>query len=45
MYCEYAGCICMVCLQIEGACEDCELREPGRYIQESVFKPLKEVSS
>lgn len=32
----------MVCLQIEGACEDCELRESGLYIQESVCKPLKE---
>lgn len=25
-YCEWAGCVCVVCCQIEHACEDCELR-------------------
>lgn len=26
MYCQYSECECIVCLQIEGACEECELK-------------------
>ena len=26
MYCQYAGCECIVCEQVSGACADCKLR-------------------
>ena len=29
IYCEWAGCVCVVCCQIEGACIDCDLRLEG----------------
>lgn len=28
MYCEYCGCQCVVCFQIQDACDDCELKYP-----------------
>ena len=36
MYCQYAGCDCIVCLQIDDACSDCELRT------DAYFKSLRD---
>lgn len=37
MYCDFAGCNCTVCDQIEGACQDCELRDPDRALIDHVY--------
>lgn len=37
MYCDFAGCNCIVCDQIEGACQDCELRDPYRSLIDHVY--------
>lgn len=37
MYCDFAGCNCTVCDQIEGSCQDCELRDPDRALIDHVY--------
>lgn len=35
MYCEYCGCYCVACIQIEDGCSSCELKHP-ELLQEEV---------